>query len=140
MSEYANPFLACHTCHRFVSGSTETATGTMTLWPCGHTATTWSVCPSWSPVGAQQSGCTCTPGTHRVPCGPAGGRTPTADDDPDRTQTPPDRLVHAAVSRALEGARIRSGADSRIYANRVTRAVCDVLGIAHSVPPGVSAQ
>lgn len=142
MSESANPFLACRTCHAFVSGTTgreDVGNGSVN-WPCGHRAGTFSHCLTWAPPGATDPGCRCVPGTHRVPSGPPSGVTPTADHDPDRDQPPRDVLIHAAIARAFAGEPVRSGPKMDVLINRAARNVCDVLGIAHSLPPGVTAR
>ena len=56
---FANPYLRCDFCREPVPRwhNNDTCGCGETFWnePCGHTAGTTSVCPSWSPV----DGCQC---------------------------------------------------------------------------------
>ena len=64
---FANPYLVCASCAERVTAwhSTEACGCEAPCWnvPCGHTALTASVCPSWSPV----DGCACPTGAHPAP-------------------------------------------------------------------------
>lgn len=59
VTDFADPFLTCDHCGKFVTGwhNNDTCGCDASCWnePCGHTAGVTSVCPSWSPV----DGCTC---------------------------------------------------------------------------------
>lgn len=65
ITTFANPYLACDLCGRFVTGARNLGEheGLVRNVPCGHSAGATSRCPSWGPV----EGCTCAQHLGRVP-------------------------------------------------------------------------
>lgn len=64
VTTFANPFLACDVCRRYITGATNVGQdGPTKNVPCGHRAGATSRCPSWGPV----DGCQCQEHLGEVP-------------------------------------------------------------------------